>query len=340
MKKLAVFASRIKNASLARMKMHIRAIHKESGRSRLSIFLDMVWCIGRYGVGYLDYHVFGFAYIRGKKRRKTFMTMNDNINLVRAVNDPEYRDCFKNKAKFHELFRDFTGRDVLDLEQADEPALAQFLQDHGTVFAKPIDDYGGHGVRKICADQVEDVSALYRELKESGSVLVEEQIVQHPDLDKLNPSCINTIRMVTLLANGEAHHMYSLIRVGNGQGVVDNISSGGMYAPVWEDGKIARPAFCDATGVYYDKHPLTKVPFVSFTIPCYDEAVELVKRAALVVPQVGYVGWDVSISEKGPVLVEGNVIPGYDMCQNYFHLRDSKTGILDEFRRLRPELQH
>lgn len=339
MNQLKVFISRVKEASLSRMKMHIREIHKESGRSSVSIFLDMLWCIARYGVGYLDYHVFGFAYVRGKKLRSTFMTMNDNLSLVRAVNDPEYRCCFKNKAKFHELFRDYTGREVLDLTQAEEPEFEQFLQKHGTVFAKPVDDFGGHGVRKLCAGQVEDYQSLYLDLKESGSVLVEEQILQHPELSRLNPSCINTIRMVTLVADGVPHHMYSLIRVGNGTGVVDNISSGGMYAPVWEDGKIPKPAFCDATGSYYEEHPMTKVPFVGFAVPCYDEAVELVKRAALVVPQVRYVGWDVAISDKGPVLVEGNVIPGYDMCQNYHHLRDDKKGILEKFQALSPELR-
>lgn len=28
-------------------------------------FCDMVWCEVRYGIGYLDYHVFGFANRRG-----------------------------------------------------------------------------------------------------------------------------------------------------------------------------------------------------------------------------------------------------------------------------------
>ena len=76
---------------------------------------------------------------------------------------------------------------------------------------------------------------------------------------------------------------------------------------------------------------------MGFEIPCYAQAVELVKRAALVVEQVKYVGWDVSISENGPVLVEGNVIPGYDMCQNYHHLGDDKTGILPKFRQYYPQ---
>lgn len=331
MKKLRVMIDRIKDASFARMKTHIREIHKESGRSSLSIFLDMIWCTLRYGVGYLEYHVFGFAYIRGKKLRKTFMTMNDNLSLVRRVNQAKYRCIFKNKLKFWERFSEYTGRAYLNLEEADAEALEQFVTEHQTVFAKPADDFGGHGIKKICACDVKDYSALYEELKTTGNVLVEEQIVQHAEMDRLNPSCINTLRMVTLVKDGKPHLMYTLVRVGDGTRVVDNISSGGMYAPVWEDGKIAKPAFCDSTGQYYNKHPLTGTDFVGFAIPDYDKAVELVLQAALVVEQIKYVGWDVALSDHGPVLVEGNVIPGYDMCQNYHHLRDDKQGILDKF---------
>ena len=35
--------------------------------------------------------------------------------------------------------------------------------------------------------------------------------------------------------------MYTLVRMGNGTKAVDNISSGGMYAPVDENGVIFKP---------------------------------------------------------------------------------------------------
>ena len=60
------------------------------------------------------------------------------------------------------------------------------------------------------------------------------------------------------------------------------------------------------------------------------EAVEMCKKAALVVPQVGYIGWDVAITPTRPVLVEGNTLPSYDMCQNYGHI-DNKTGVKPRF---------
>ena len=68
-RKLATFFRQLKHLSFARMKLHINAVHEETGKNRLCIFCDMVWCEVRYGIGYLDYHVFGFANRRGAVRK-------------------------------------------------------------------------------------------------------------------------------------------------------------------------------------------------------------------------------------------------------------------------------
>ena len=36
----------------------------------------------------------------------------------------------------------------------------------------------------------------------------------------------------------------------------------------------------------------------------------MVEKAARMIPQVGYVGWDVAFTPNGPCLVEGNNFPG------------------------------
>jgi len=45
-------------------------------------------------------------------------------------------------------------------------------------------------------------------------------------------------------------------------------------------------------------------------VPLFGEAVALVTKAARVVPEIPYVGWDVAILPDGPVLIEGNYNTG------------------------------
>ena len=58
--------------SVKAMWMMIQKIHAESHVSRLFILCDMVWCAVHYGVGYLEYRVFGWVYIRGKKTENLY----------------------------------------------------------------------------------------------------------------------------------------------------------------------------------------------------------------------------------------------------------------------------
>lgn len=324
------FFLRIQSGSLSRMMMYAGQIKEETGISRLFIVLDMLWCILRYGVGYLEYRVFGWAYIRGI-RRKTFMTMKHNIRFTQRLNDAAYSPLFDDKLKFNARFQAYLGRGWLDLNKTDFARFEEFCNGKDAVFAKETDGFGGVGARKIDLTACGNLKALYDSLRENRQYLVEDLVIQCEKMNELCPSSINTVRIVTVLLQGKAHVMYSLVRMGNGTKPVDNISSGGMYAPVDENGIIYKPAFCDKTGELYEVHPFTKTKITGFQIPFYEQAVEMVKKAAFEVPQVGYVGWDVGMSTDGPVLIEGNTLPGYDMCQNYYHLREDKQGILSKF---------
>lgn len=159
----------------------IRAISRESHRPRLLILIDMLWCVVRYGIGYLDYKVFGFAFIHGEAR-KTFMTMDDNLALVRAVNDKAYTYLFDQKCAFNERFHRFLGREWLDLRTADVAAFADFIKDREDFFAKEVDSFGGQGVSRVFVEEYPDSSALYHQLRGRGQYLVEETIRQHPEM--------------------------------------------------------------------------------------------------------------------------------------------------------------
>ena len=119
-------------------------------------------------------------------------------------------------------------------------------------------------------------------------------------------------------------------RIGNHGYIVDNYNGGGMVVPINEKtGVIEYPAVDKLKNVYYE-HPMTHTKIVGFKVPKYKEAVETALKASKVVKEVRYVGWDIAITDKGPVIIEGNEYPGHDIYQLPIH-RTNNMGVLPKF---------
>jgi hypothetical protein len=109
--------------------------------------------------------------------------------------------------------------------------------------------------------------------------------------------------------------LYAALRVGNGINEVDNFHSGGMGVAIdTKNGKLKGNAIDKDLNVY-KKHPVSKVYFDKFELPFWKETKELVLKCALINQNIKVVGWDVAITKTGPVLVEGNRRPGFDLVQ-------------------------
>lgn len=161
-------------------------------------------------------------------------------------------------------------------------------------------------------------------------LLVEEVIEQIPELNKLNATSVNTIRVITL--GPESKIILAYLRIGNNK-IVDNFCGGGMVAPInIETHKIDYPATDKVGNVFY-KHPTTQTDIVGFEVPYFDEIKELIAEVSKIVPQVSYVGWDVALSTKGPCLVEGNDFPGHVLYQLPPHRTDG-IGVLPIFKKV------
>lgn len=324
MRKIKTFFRRVASGSFKRFFRNLNLVHKESGKNRIILFFDMIFSMFRYGIGYLDYMTFGFAYIN-KDKRRTFMTMDDNIQMCRKMNQKEASEVFENKLIFSKTFTKQLHREYVDLNDGFE-TFEKFCQGKENFFAKQPVSFGGLGVKKVTLEG-QDLKTIYDELMESKMYLCEETITQHEDMNKLCARSVNTIRVCTLVSDsGKAHLIYALLRIGSGKTDVDNVTSGGMYTLLSKDGEITHPAFCDKTVSYYTEHPNNGFSLIGFKVPYFKEAIRLCLDSALVEKRIRYVGWDIAITPEGPVLVEGNSLPGYDMPQNHiFH--DDGCGI-------------
>ena len=331
MRKLKLLFRRIRHMSFDRMNDMISRVKKESNKPYLYILFDMIFCAIRYNVGYLDYYVFGFIFCSSSER-KTYMTMPVNNRLFKDLNDSDMAKSFDDKLKFNQIFNEYLGREWLDLRVSTFEQFVEFAKRNKVLFVKPVDAFSGKGIEKINVDESSDLEVIYQSLIEHKQFVVEECLIQHPKMDELNPSSINTLRITSLIKEDEIHIMYVLIRTSDGTTFIDNIGSGGFYAPVDDSGKIFKPGFTEQDGVH-EIHPLTKTKFVGFEVPLFDAAVKLIKTCAALTPEVRYCGWDVAITKDGPVLIEGNPMPGYDIPQNHFHL-PTRVGLLPKFKQI------
>lgn len=305
-------------------------VHQASGKNRLWISYDLVKCGLRYGAGFNDYLLCEF-YNLTDEQRATYVTRSVNNTLVSLLNDREYYHTFDNKNEFYAAFSDYMGRGWMVFSKATPEEFAAFMQEREEIMVKPDAESGGKGVEKVSKKDFPSLDAMYQKLKADDIGVIEDVIVQHPQMAVLNPSCLNTLRVVTVLNENGPHIVYAYIRVGNSDRPVDNLHSGGMCAPIdLETGKIQYPGY-DKNRVTYETHPKTGTRIQGFQIPYWKETAETCLKAAEIVPQMRYIGWDVGITAQGPVFVEGNNLPGYDFLQMPPHVPD-KIGMLPRFR--------
>ncbi len=314
----------------------IDRIHEKTGKSKAYLFFDIVNCAVRYGAGYYDYLIFAF-YDMNKEQRKTYVTRVINKKLISMMNDDNYSYVFDSKNVFNKRFQRYLKRDYLDVETATAEQFHEFIQNKEIVFAKPNTGVSGWGIEKLKVSDFENEDKMFSYIKEKDFGVLEEQLVQHEVLSKLYPLSINSLRIVTIVVNREAHVVYVTAKMGSDGKFVDNLESGGLCCPVdVKTGKIYGVAHTSKL-VTYEKHPDTGIKFDGYQLPFIKEAMELCKEAAMEVDEIRFVGWDVCITKDGPAIIEGNDYPGYDFWQLPEHTPD-KIGLLPYYKKLLPEL--
>ncbi len=324
-----VFSMNYKN-----MFSKINHIHEITGKSRIYIFNDMRKCAVKYGAGYVDYDLYEM-YNLTDEERDTYITRGRNNELVKKYNNPDFIPIFSNKAKFNEVFKDYIKRDFVYVPTSSKEEVLKFLKKHAEFMAKPINGTCGKGILKLNTHDYESLDALYDFLKEENNdYVLEELIKQSEEINQIYAGSINTLRIVTFLdKNKKAHVLSACIRIGNKGKFVDNFNNGGMVAPVDEVKGIITNKALDKEKNLYEKHPVTKTKIEGFKFKDWDKAIKLVCDAALVVPEVRYVGWDVCFSTNGPILVEGNEFPGHDLYQLPVHT-PNKIGIWPKYQKI------
>lgn len=330
MGKISYLIKRIFKMDFGNMFKTVNLVHERNHKAKAFIFLDIIYCGLKYQAGYVDYNLFEMDKMNNKER-KTVITRGINNKITKQFNDMSYAYKFEDKALFNKLFDAYLNREWIYLGESSKEKFKKYLKGKKEIIVKPLSLSCGKGVEKLT---VRDYNSdeLYDKLMASGQTLVEDVAIQHQVLNDIYPHSINTLRIVTLNKKVVA----ALLRIGNDHNVVDNFNHGGMVTTIdIETGLINFPAI-DKAGHVFQKHPITKKEIVGTQIPMWEEVKQMCEEACEIVPELGYVGWDVCLGPSKPSLIEGNDFPGHDLYQLPVH-RNDNYGLLPIFEKAMKE---
>ena len=148
MGKAKYLVSRIAGLNYKQMFQKIDEVHEKSGKAKICIFFDMVYCGFAYQAGYMDYALFEM-YNLNRRQRKTVVTRGKNNAFMKWFNDPKYMPLIENKLSFNTLFAQYIKRDWLDLGKATFEQFQSFMNRHAVFMAKPADGMCGKGIEEI-----------------------------------------------------------------------------------------------------------------------------------------------------------------------------------------------
>lgn len=283
---------------LKRLTKMLVPVAEHYGKPKLYFWLDALGANIRWGVTPNQYIGYRF-YQKSRLERAEFYTHRQHYRYEALLNDRKYYDTFWDKEKFNLAFREFVHRDWLFCAGATEEEVNTFLQRHEKVMVKPTSASAGKGIHVYAGESPAD-------LIRSG-VLLEEYVKQHHRMAELNPSCVNTVRLYTILdRDGTPHILSASIRVGGAGSEVDNFHSGGVGYPLDAEHGVVMAAGRAMTGERYLYHPGTGAKMIGFEVPEWDKLVAFVFKATQVIPSARMIAWDVAVLEDGFEMLEGN----------------------------------
>ena len=249
-------------------------IGKRNNKSASYVKRDMILNFIKYGIGYTDYLKGDYINLT-KEQKKTFLTTKSYYKMLKYLNSETYIATMSDKLVFNKIFKDYLGREFIDLRTTSLDEFNKFIKGKKHVFAKPPISFGGHGIKKITVSEIKDVEDLYKNLKKQKLNLIEEEIIQHKELDKLNPYAVNSFRIVTLVKDNKSYIVGNALRINIDDAIAIGCSD--AYMRLNEDGTIGSRVVDDLANVY-EEHPMAKIKFDTVKVPFVKEALRLLHK--------------------------------------------------------------
>lgn len=274
---------------------------------------DFLYCSIAYGArlsDYLNLELYKKSELSRKGFVTSYMQWHDIVPGFNGDYHGENVKVLRDKVLFNKYFGDLIGRKWIYItEKTTIEDLNNFINDETKIVLKPYNGTcEGDGIKILNID--EDCNKHQRkkllEKCKKENMMLETFLKQTGIIHEMNPFTVNTVRIVTMVISEKAEIVFAALKTGNGDCYVDNVCKGGLKMPIdLQTGIISGPAM-DKDNKRYYIHPYSGVQLIGQQIPNWHNVCEVIKEAALRVPEIPFIGWDVAISENNVYIIEGN----------------------------------
>lgn len=244
--------------------------------------------------------------------------------VIPALNRHDFKDAYLDKNIYSELFpsvkqpvsivKNIHGHFYRDGEEISlDEAVAAVAHAQGELMIKPtVETCNGEGVEQVKDFDPMAVKALFAQY--GINFIVQEKVKQHPDLQRVNPTSLNSMRLYTYRRLDGSYHFlypYAHMRFGGKNAIKDNVSQGGGTCLIHADGRVDDRVYRFKSMEVSSLKRETGVE--NLVIPCYQAVIDTLIAMHKRLPYFDFVGWDVTVLPSGePLLIEFNLVPSVE----------------------------
>jgi hypothetical protein len=185
--------------------------------------------------------------------------------------------------------------------------------------------FEGPGAQRLTKEQLIERLTL---AAQRGSLLVQPRLTNHRELHDLSSGALSTVRIMTCLDENDSPEVVgAAFRMSIGANrTVDNFHAGGIASAVSKEGKLgpATDAGLNVALGWLTHHPNTGAEIEGRSLPLWAEVQALATRAHRAFADRKLIGWDIAITDAGPIIIEGNSSADLDIIQ-----RTARMGLAE-----------
>jgi len=275
-----------------------------------------------YGVEYVDtsWHRF-YAASNGNFSEKYVPETIFYQDIETRLNEGAYVWALADKNLLDRLFPDvkqpetvikningmyFANDEIIEFNEAIEICKGNY-----PMFIKPTNDTGGgKNVKSFTSKNgiIDDDECTIEELlnRYDKNFIIQKKVQQHELLAVLNPTSLNTFRVMSYLRGNEVIILSVIVRIGRKGAITDNSTTGGISCGVRDDGRLNETGF-QLSGDRFTETD-TGIKFKEVILPFIEKIHSTVENLHKSSPFFRLVSWDLAVDNTGEIVfIEYNI---------------------------------